>query len=192
LGPSAITLLAAVSTDHTSLMGVNGLSIRLLMPFTKASSGSPPAQAGRPHSTQRGKDISWAPKPDLAVIQWQSMATQANALGHAQAADKGLEPLLLPSNYAANQRAGPGGRSCIIKVPSTALQIAVCSAFSSGVQLHAQAATATRGNEPGGLALLSKRTATNGHKQVDAHASSRSPALPCVMLAGQLIPQGCN
>jgi hypothetical protein len=46
-----------------------------------------------------------------------------------------------------------------IKVLSTALHNAGWSAFHSGVQLHAQAATATRGKEPGGLALLSKRTA---------------------------------
>jgi hypothetical protein len=44
----------------------------------------------------------------------------------------------------------------------------------------------------GALLLPSKQAQTNGHKQVDAHASSRYPALPSVTLAGQLFTQGGN
>ena len=62
---------------------------------------------------------------------------------HWPAASKSQEALLLPSKHAANQCTKIGGCSCTIKVPSTALRDASWSAFDSGLQLPAQAATAS-------------------------------------------------
>jgi hypothetical protein len=78
------------------------------------------------------------------------------------------------------------------KVPSTALHYAGWSAFDSGVQLHAQAATATRGKEPGGLALLSKRAADQCAEPGGCSCTIKVPSSALRMLAGQLFTQGFN